>query len=546
MSSWSAGARVRRAPAIAAGVALALAAAEPSAAAPGPCVGADRGCFAGIQAAVDAAKDGDTIRIRPGVYPGGVTITKSVSIVGSGARATVIRGGGPVVTIGAFGAATQPTVSIAGVSITDGATAGSPFPGLERAIAAGGGVFVPPGADGNGGGATVTIVDSVIADNRAAPAQSVRPDDGGPQCPGIGRCPFAIAQGGGIASSGPLTLRDTVVAGNRVGSASGLPDASSDAEGGGIAAFGPLTLIDTTVTDNRAASTPPNGRFAEGAGIWTANAQTTMRGGELSRNVADLSSAFPREVEQLAVGAAMQVTDAGATTTFEGVRIADNRLRATNSVGDATAFAAGPHVFGTLVVRDTAITGNRIAATVPAGAPGDAIATSGGIEIDDNGTVTGSRFEDNSIQARGPNGAVSQGAGIALAPLDGEAATVSDSVVRGNTLVADGGASATAQGAGIQTVGMFTLDGVSVARNTVAATGPSGLAQGGGIWNSRAFYDDAPPAPVLTLRDTTVRRNAVQASPGIHAQGGGLFTESPVTQVDARIADNVPDDCFGC
>jgi hypothetical protein len=242
----------------------------------------------------------------------------------------------------------------------------------------------------------------------------------------------------------------------------------------------------------------------------------------------------------------MQVTNADATTTFDGVRIADNRLSATNSLGDAIAFGAGPHVFGTLVMRASAVIGNHIVATVRAGAPGDANATSGGIEIDDIGTVSDTRFEDNSIEATGPNNAITAGAGIDLAPLDGEAATVSDGVVRGNTLSADGGASATAQGAGIQTVGVFSLEDVSVEGNTLAATGPSGVAHGVGIWNDLASYDDAPPAAVLTLRHTTVRRNAAQASPGIDAQGGGLFTAFPVTRVDARIADNVPDGCFGC
>jgi hypothetical protein len=507
------------------------------------CVGAEAGCFATVQPAVDAARDGDTIRLRPGTFAGGVIVDKSVTIDGSGARETVIAGGGPVVTIGEFGAAEEPTVSISGVTITGGRTTGGPIPDFERQIANGGGVFVPPGAD-NAPGATVTISDSLITDNRVSPGQSAPV---GPPCPGDRACEFALAEGGGIDSFGALTLEDTTVSANSAGAATGLPDASSDGAGGGIASQGPLTLVDSAVVGNHASATAPNGRFGEGGGIWSAGPETTMRGGELSGNVAELHSALPREVEQLAIGAAMQVVNADATTTFDGVRIDGNQLFASNTVGDATAFAAGPHVFGTLVMRDSRVTNNRIAASIPAGSPGDAIATSGGIEIDDNGTVTGSRFEGNSVEVTSPNSVVSGGAGIDLAPLDGEAATIRDTVVRDNTLVAHaGGGSATVQGAGIQTIGILTLEHVTVERNAIFATGPDGVAQGGGIWNATAFFDGAPPAPELTLRDTSIRKNTIRAGDGIAVQGAGLFTDSPVTLDRVRIADNDPDQCFGC
>ena len=56
------------------------------------CVGGS-GCFSTIQAAVDAAHDGDTIRIAPGTFAGGVAIDVSVDIRGAGAGATIISGG---------------------------------------------------------------------------------------------------------------------------------------------------------------------------------------------------------------------------------------------------------------------------------------------------------------------------------------------------------------------------------------------------------------------------------------------------------------------
>src|SRR5215218_5095297 len=75
------------------------------------CVDAKKpGCFSEIQAALDAASDGDTIA------------------VGAGAGATTIRGGGPVITIGEPDGIDQPTVSIGRMTITGGLNGSTPLP----------------------------------------------------------------------------------------------------------------------------------------------------------------------------------------------------------------------------------------------------------------------------------------------------------------------------------------------------------------------------------------------------------------------------------
>ena len=79
-----------------------------------------RGCYATLQSAFDAAHDGDRIRINPGTYAGGVTVRVSVHIKGAGAASTIISGGGPVLTVGEANAASEPTVTISGVTITGG------------------------------------------------------------------------------------------------------------------------------------------------------------------------------------------------------------------------------------------------------------------------------------------------------------------------------------------------------------------------------------------------------------------------------------------
>src|SRR5712692_11973466 len=85
------------------------------------------GCaFTQIAPALAAANSGDTIAVGPGTYDGGFTVDKSVKLAGAGPGRTIISGGGPVITIGRIFAASEPTVSISGVTITGGVTRSSP------------------------------------------------------------------------------------------------------------------------------------------------------------------------------------------------------------------------------------------------------------------------------------------------------------------------------------------------------------------------------------------------------------------------------------
>src|SRR3954449_12697496 len=110
------------------------------------CVGPQAGCATTLQAAVDAAQDGDTVRLAAGTFAGGATVTKSVALVGAAENATVLRGGGPVLTIGTMFDPTPPTVSIRDVTITGGRTTSSPqsveFVGQEGVLALGGGIEI--------------------------------------------------------------------------------------------------------------------------------------------------------------------------------------------------------------------------------------------------------------------------------------------------------------------------------------------------------------------------------------------------------------------
>jgi hypothetical protein len=204
--------------------------AAPAAPAATRCVGGP-GCYPTVQAAIDAADDGDTIALAAGTFAGGVTIEKSVRVRGVSAGQTIIRGGGPVVTIGRFGAVHEPTVTLDRLTVTGGQTSSSWLSdqviGTPGVAAKGGGISVPPAAHFRPG-ATLVIRDSVIAGNRAAPVTSI--PSGNAACPD-GPCPFATAQGGGIDTWGPTTLVRTLVSDNEVSGP------VSDADGGGIASF---------------------------------------------------------------------------------------------------------------------------------------------------------------------------------------------------------------------------------------------------------------------------------------------------------------------
>jgi hypothetical protein len=85
-----------------------------------------------------------------------------------------------------------------------------------------------------------------------------------------------------------------------------------------------------------------------------------------------------------------------------------------------------------------------------------------------------------------------------------------------------------------------------ISGNVARAEGPTGAAQGGGIWNGLDVITGALPPVQLTLVNTSVTRNVLEGSAGISLQGAGLFTTSPMTLTNTQIALNRPDQCVGC
>ena len=505
------------------------------------CVGNGASCFSTIQAAVDAASDGDTVRVRAGTYAGGVEIDDvSIDLVGAGADRTVIRGGGPVLTIGTFGAPTQPTVAIRRVRITGGVTRSSPesvpFVGAEGIIATGGGIEIPPN-DTFAGGATVTVTDSVISGNRVAPTQTTPI---GPECPGGDPCPFAFAGGGGIHSWGTLKVVDSVVRDNQVGTASRLSTLASDADGAGILSqAGSLSLVRSAVSGNEATATGPEGRFAEGGGIFADGDSLSMRESSVTDNRAALAAALPNSVEQLAIGGGVHTGSNLQTARITDSTISGNSLRATNSVADAIAFSGGVNIANSdldLVMRNVAVARNDVSAAA-LGPSGDAEADSAGGSL--VGRVLDTRIVDNTVRVRSAAGDATAASGAAFT----ERVARRQPRERNSIQASSPNGTALAAGGALVVESELVLRGTTVKANTASASGRQGFAQGGGIFDAPLFTNGGP----LTLVDSQVIHNVATGTPRITLQGGGIYIpQRRLTMVRSTVGDNVPDQICGC
>jgi hypothetical protein len=476
---------------LAGGAALALGAAPANAAT--LCVGPGPGCHQAIQPAVDAAHEGDTITIAPGTYAGGIAIDKSVNLVGAGAARTVIKGGSPVLLIGAPfpWSTTRATVSISKVTITGGDN--SSFPGT--AVAQGGGINITPTRNPAGGagatGATVTIGDSVVTGNRVYAVDQIPPGFCGPRA-------CAFADGAGIDNNGTLTVTNTRISDNEAVSPPGVATSTGS---GGISnhPVGTLVVRRSAITGNRASSNSPNGREAQAGGIG-GNGTITVEDSVVSGNSVELSAAS-LVTDAAFAGGILVGEDGNGTITNTIVR--DNHALATGVDADIGAFGGGIVSFGPLTLQRSAVDHNTVTVSTTGGG---AFADGGGLEVDDEATIT-------------------------------------DTLIAFNTVTSTSeGHSAVAQGGGLANAGRTTLRRTLVVGNSVTANGGDGVAQGGGVWNG--IFEG--PQPSLTLLDSAIVRNRASGSPGVTVHGGGLYTDFPVTVLGTLIAGNGPDQCFGC
>ena len=509
------------------------------------------GCqYSQIAAAVAAARGGDHVTVAAGTYQGGFTIRVSLTLTGAGASQTIIKGGGPVVTVGA-GGSSKLNVAISGVTITGGVAHSSPdsadLYGPAGVLASGGGIEITPDniTTSPTTGATVVVSNSVITGNSVAPTAHV-PSPAGAQCPGGpnypgGTCKFADAFGGGIYNAGDLTLTNTTVADN-----SSVSTFASDAGGGGIYnEMGSLTVINSTISTNRTGVTAPYGRYADGGAIVCAGGTLTIRGSSISDNTASTITAWPSSVDPEAHGGAIHVETGNATptghATISHTKITGNTVKMTNSVGAAFADSGGLKADLAMTVTDDVIADNHVvvAALGSGGADGD----SGAGEL--WGTVTGTRLTDNTVTVSARKGDALASSGASLIQ-----ANLTDSLVSGNHVRAiSAGGSAMADAGGIQVSGGVsgpvaeTLRSTPVSDNTARATARGATAQGGGVFD--IAIQNGPPGGVLTLINSNVSDNTLSGSANAKLQGGAVFTTFKLTLTNSALTANTPGECAG-
>ena len=288
---------------------------------------------------------------------------------------------------------------------------------------------------------------------------------------------------------------------------------------------------------------PPNGRFAVGGGVHIQDGGgLQIEDSVISGNSVSLTSELPGGIEggMIANGGGVHVGD-GSNVTIERTRIDGNSLLVDDVNGQPSGFDAGMiEGVSTLVLRNSTVDGNRVTARVAA--TDDNGGSGGALELDGAATLENVRVVGNSTTVSATRNAAAYGAFQVFG--QGGSVVIRDSTISGNAIRSSSvEGDATAQGAGLINNGLLELHSVRISDNIARATGPSGFAQGGGIWNGLLFI---PPPVQLRLVDTVVTRNSVEASSGLAALGGGVYTALPIEATRTRIAGNRPDDCFGC
>ena len=231
------------------------------------------GCpYSTIQQALAAAANGDTISVAPGTYPGGFTIGKNVTMVGSGAGRTTVRGTRAVgvgitvasgvtaaieaLTVDAAGAARAAdavynygTLTVQDVTVTgsngnaallssgaltldDSTVSGNNTTGVRNT--ANPTVPIAPG--------TVTIYRSTVTGN-AGDAGIVNGEFDTMTIAGSAITGNAGQTAGGIDNSGALSIRASTISGNNAG---GIANGVNGTKG----PTATLTLYRDTIKDN--------------------------------------------------------------------------------------------------------------------------------------------------------------------------------------------------------------------------------------------------------------------------------------------------------
>jgi len=182
-----------------------------------------------ISNALSLTLPGDLIFVAPATYHETLFIYFNLDIIGSGAKTTIVDGGGVNSQVVVVGSEPKVPVTLSGMTFRNGA-------GQED----GGGIYNCFG--------TLTVIDSIITGNRISSGNGSFGYGAG-----IYNCPSSTLTlinttisnnsaliGGAICNGGTLTIIDSTISGN----------VARQHEGGGIANYGTLTITNSTFSGN--------------------------------------------------------------------------------------------------------------------------------------------------------------------------------------------------------------------------------------------------------------------------------------------------------
>jgi hypothetical protein len=259
------------------------------------------------------------------------------------------------------------------------------------------------------------------------------------------------------------------------------------------------------------------------------------------RDTASVSVSTPSDIPDgtLAIAGGMHVQGGVSAATITNTTISGNSISATNTVGDANAFSGGLHTDGTFTLSNDVVTNNSVSVATLDGSTGNAAGDSGAGEW--AGMVANTRVSSNSVSASSVAGDAIADAGATIF-----AGTMMNSEISDNHVQASSPhGSAIDRGAGVVAGDVLTLRNTTVSGNTASASGLSGFARGGGIFDVDES-PNGPPGGLLTLINSRVIRNVLSGSSAITLQGGGIYATNSVLLTNSVIALNIPDQCFGC
>ncbi|HEY7629645.1 MAG TPA: choice-of-anchor Q domain-containing protein [Thermoleophilaceae bacterium] len=489
----------------------------------GECSGAAGDCS--LRQAIDKAVAGvDTVQIPasiPLIQPlgGPVTITKDVTIAGTGSGANAIDGQNAV---GLFSITGSRTVTFTGLSLINGkASSGA-------AISAAPGTLTLDG---------VTVSDNTSGGSNVSGSGAVTMSGGGHATIDIENSTFSFNHvgGGGTAGDGfgvvgesgtgtDLVVRNSVFSGNNVGGGGGDGDGVlSPSPGGGV---GTVDVSDSTFTGNVL-----GGGGGVGSGI----------------------------IRQTSITAGSSITVTGST--FNGNTLGGGAGAASSSgSGSGGGIEANFSAAGNLTVENSSFTGNTLGG---AGADGTFSGSGLGGGVDATFTaggslkVNGSTFSDNTLGGSGSTG-VSSGAGFGggLELAFSSSSVASTASITNNTFVGNtvGGAGGSAQNGGLGLGGGFeltsagkvtaTISGNTISANRAGGNGSTGTNTGNGLGGG-AEISLSGLTDNVSLVDNTIVDNIAGGAAGSGSTsgeglGGGVnVDEGTITFLNDTIDGNV-------